>query len=757
MRLVVDGLVVLFPYEYIYPEQYTYMCELKKTLDVKGHCLIEMPSGTGKTTSLLSLIVAYMIRHPAIISKLIYCSRTVSEIEKAIEELRILSIYYENENVKCNLLGVILSSRKNLCIHSEVSNEKNGKIVDSKCHQLTAPHVRERHHYDDSVPVCSYYENFDVIKKDTILSPGVYNIDNLKSVGLQMNVCPYFLARYSILHANVVIYNYQYLLDPKIASVVSKEFSKTSVVVFDEAHNIDNVCIDSLSVKIDKRVIENALKNVQSLEKTVLNLKERDSSKLKQEYERLVQGLRDAQAARDSDAILGNPVLPNEILQEAVPGNLRKAEHFVHFMKKFVEYVKFRMRTKHVVQETPASFLRDLFVKTAMERKPLRFCAERLSSLLRTLEITDLQDFSALVLISHLATLIATYLNGFAVIIEPFNDRTPTIINPIFYFCCLDSSITIRPVFERFQSVIITSGTLSPLDMYPKILDFDPVVMTSLTMTLARPCFLPMIVTKGDDQISLTTKYESREDVSVVRNYGLLLLEVCSVIPDGVVCFFTSYLYLETAVASWYKFGIFGKIQGKKLVFIETQDAAETSLALVNYIQAIECGRGAVFLSVARGKVSEGVDFEDHLGRAVLMFGIPYVYTKSRILRARLNYIQERYQIREDDFLTFDAIRHASQCVGRAIRGKMDYGIMIFADKRYSRADKREKLPKWILEQLNIGLCNLSIEEAVQMTKKWLRLMAQPFTREDQLGIALLTREQLEKMNREQLKRKHKH
>jgi hypothetical protein len=33
-------------------------------------------------------------------------------------------------------------------------------------------------------------------------------------------------------------------------------------------------------------------------------------------------------------------------------------------------------------------------------------------------------------------------------------------------------------------------------------------------------------------------------------------------------------------------------------------------------------------LSVARGKVSEGIDFDHHYGRAVLMFGIPYVYTK---------------------------------------------------------------------------------------------------------------------------------
>lgn len=34
-RLNVDGLLVYFPYEYIYPEQYAYMLELKRTLDAK--------------------------------------------------------------------------------------------------------------------------------------------------------------------------------------------------------------------------------------------------------------------------------------------------------------------------------------------------------------------------------------------------------------------------------------------------------------------------------------------------------------------------------------------------------------------------------------------------------------------------------------------------------------------------------------------------------------------------------------------------
>ena len=70
-----------------------------------------------------------------------------------------------------------------------------------------------------------------------------------------------------------------------------------------------------------------------------------------------------------------------------------------------------------------------------------------------------------------------------------------------------------------------------------------------------------------------------------------------------------------------------------KLVFIETVDVVETTLALDNFRRACDCGRGAVFLSVARGKVAEGIDFDRHYGRAVVMFGIPYQYTLSRILR----------------------------------------------------------------------------------------------------------------------------
>ena len=59
-----------------------------------------------------------------------------------------------------------------------------------------------------------------------------------------------------------------------------------------------------------------------------------------------------------------------------------------------------------------------------------------------------------------------------------------------------------------------------------------------------------------------------------------------------------------------------------KLLFAELSDQNETAIALSRYREACDQGRGAVLMSVSRGKVSEGIDFSGHYGRAVLGYGI---------------------------------------------------------------------------------------------------------------------------------------
>ena len=63
--------------------------------------------------------------------------------------------------------------------------------------------------------------------------------------------------------------------------------------------------------------------------------------------------------------------------------------------------------------------------------KTLRFCYDRLTSLLKTLEITDTDDFTPIHLVADFATLVGTYARGFAIITEPFDERMPSVRDPV--------------------------------------------------------------------------------------------------------------------------------------------------------------------------------------------------------------------------------------------------------------------------------------------------------------------------------------
>ncbi|KAI9910513.1 hypothetical protein PsorP6_010632 [Peronosclerospora sorghi] len=466
-----------------------------------------------------------------------------------------------------------------------------------------------------------------------------------------------------------------YMLDPKVSQLVSRGFDKESMVVFDEAHNIDNVCIEALSVELDRRALDCASRNLTALSIQVTQLKQADKARLDAEYRRLVEGLRASNAVvaptytdpvthealeTSHDIMLANPVLPVDVLDEAIPGNIRRAEHFVAFLRRLIQYLRQRIRVRQVESETPQAFLHHLHQAISVDVKPMMFCYTRLNSLLRTLEVTNLEEYNSLTRVADFVTLVATYAEGFMLIIEPF-DSESGVHDPVLQLLCLDASLAIRPVFERYASVIITSGTLSPIDLYPRLLNFNPVIRESSPMSVYRSIICPLVITRGSYQMPVSTTFDLRDDLSVVRNYGTLLLEMAACTPDGMI------------IGQWDSLGVLKRVLSSKLLFIETKDIVETTLALYNYKKACDCGRGAIFFSVARGKVAEGIDFDRHYGRAVLLFGIPFQYTLSNTLRARLEYLRYTHQIREGDFLTFDALRQAAQCAGRVLRSMTDY------------------------------------------------------------------------------------
>ena len=73
----------------------------------------------------------------------------------------------------------------------------------------------------------------------------------------------------------------------------------------------------------------------------------------------------------------------------------------------------------------------ELSCRCLFAAKTLRFCYDRLTSLTKTLEITDTDEFTPLNMVANFATLVGTYETGFAIIVEPYDNRMPSVPDPI--------------------------------------------------------------------------------------------------------------------------------------------------------------------------------------------------------------------------------------------------------------------------------------------------------------------------------------
>jgi Rad3-related DNA helicase len=77
----------------------------------------------------------------------------------------------------------------------------------------------------------------------------VHDIEDLVTAGKQQQACPYFTARALAEHAEVVFCPYNYIIDPVIRSSVGINMTG-AVLIFDEAHNIEDTAREAASTDI---------------------------------------------------------------------------------------------------------------------------------------------------------------------------------------------------------------------------------------------------------------------------------------------------------------------------------------------------------------------------------------------------------------------------------------------------------------------------------------------------------------------------
>ena len=187
--------------------------------------------------------------------------------------------------------------------------------------------------------------------------------------------------------------------------------------------------------------------------------------------------------------------------------------------------------------------------------------------------------------------------------------------------------------------------------------------------------------------------------------------QYCKIIPGGMVIFFSSYAYMNFVHSIWKESGTLAKIESLKNVFIEPQGSSESDKILKNYEHHIQSNRsnpyaGSLLLAVIGGKVSEGINFSDDLGRAVFVIGLPFPNLASIELQEKLKYLKDRSQ----EYYENLCMRAVNQSIGRAIRHIKDYATIVLIDSRWS-GKILKKLPHWILSG-NLSHCDYQSSES---------------------------------------------
>ena len=222
-------------------------------------------------------------------------------------------------------------------------------------------------------------------------------------------------------------------------------------------------------------------------------------------------------------------------------------------------------------------------------------------------------------------------------------------------------------------------------------------------------------VAKGPRDVEFDFTYEKRNTPTVIDALGYAIIELCTSIPDGVVVFFPSYRYLDDVLLRWKKAppateSIWAQITKHKPAFMETKEGSGANDVLQAYTQSIEASKGGLLFSVIGGKMSEGINFSDKLGRGVVVVGLPFPNLQSAQWKAKLEYIEnstvtkggskDEGKAAAREFYENACMRAVNQSIGRAIRHREDYASIVLLDRRYRTARIEGKLPGWIKQGL---------------------------------------------------------
>ncbi|OQS55301.1 DNA repair helicase [Ecytonucleospora hepatopenaei] len=661
----INGYTIKLPFN-PYEAQIKSMETLLNSFDTGNASLIESPTGTGKSLAILCAALGYLEtlkgkeneesvkkvkttildenlkkffneqsseeEKKKVGPKIYIASRTHKQLDQLVSQLRTTDY-----NPSISVLG----SRTQYCINSKA---KNALDINTACRDLV-----------DSKQ-CHFRHGVGRLKKKV---GNIFDIEEIKEKGKNCAGCPYFAARELAENADVIFAPYNYLLDPRIRNSMDIDLDG-SIVIIDEAHNVEDTCRSAGSFEFDSKLLDLWTNELLS-------------------------------AARKS-ALLEKDVKPNFLTLIEFIGKFKKHKGITCNESNFEFNFKI-FKGKQILQQLEQMEISQISfnVFTAALGE---LCGNEEANSLMSQSLTQ-----SLRRLEFVFSVLFTKSTKEYVLCYKQNKKESEKFE--FSFWLLDSSLIFNLTAARAKAVCLLSGTLTPFYAFSSELKFGfknqlvaPHILQSNQVFIAN-------VQKGHLKKELTGTYA----ISETKEYLLQIAKIIEEIGEmttpygGTIVFLPSYAFLK-------KVNNYLKI--KAILEPQTGGNEKFEKVLKSYRQVIEDKtRSVVFMCVYRGKASEGIDFKDEYARAVVAIGIPYPSIKDPQINVKkeFNDNQSRSDSTGSSFngsqwYSTQAMRAVNQALGRVVRHPKDWGSVFLLETRYKTQYIKKQLPAWVTEEM---------------------------------------------------------
>ncbi|KAH9759621.1 Helicase ATP-binding domain-containing protein [Citrus sinensis] len=628
----VGGIQVEFPYQ-PYGSQLVFMCRVISTLDRAqrdGHChaLLESPTGTGKSLSLLCSTLAWQ-QNCKLKNQLANISHSKPDTEAVTDPLangggfipesqpstippstngQTAQVAMNNKNVKKKMTPTIFyASRTHSQISQVISEYKKTAyrvpmaVLASRKHYCTNKYVRDKENIDEECKLllgdrnlgCPQFKNVHKVRGHPSLQKGgcheVHDIEDLVNVGQVVRGCSYYAARSMADDAQLVFCPYSYIINPVIRGAMEVDI-KGAILILDEAHNIEDIARDAGSVDIDEDVL---LKQVCSVNPMI--------------YQPLIEMTQD---------LVG--------WIERRKATLAKRE-FQHFFSCWTGDKALRELQEANISRQCFPILLECATKAIKEATDTESELPHLSGM----SVITLEGlFSSL---TYFFSRNGSHVSDYQLALQKYIKRDSTSF--LYASTHLSENRTLSPMNSFSSELGVQFGTCLEA---PHVIDVDLQVLTS-------------VISTGPDNYPLNASYKTADGYAFQDALGKSIEEICNVVPGGSLVFFPSYKLMEKLCNRWRETGQWSRLNAKKPLFVEPKGGSQEDFEIVlkHYYNSISQGskcavvrkkrvkregnndlntiesqenankKGASFLAVCRGKVSEGIDFSDDNARVV--------------------------------------------------------------------------------------------------------------------------------------------